>query len=119
VEVLPLGRLIGANIGVGRRQPEIANMPEQVPLRILRAGVAEIGADTPIPGSAVGHRPALDPQAAHQYEAAAVEDFVTQPLEYGAEMRQREIRPGNVADIETAGPHGGDRGLDLGNLCRG
>src|SRR6202043_992833 len=49
---------IAAQIGIGRAEPftEVVYMPQQMPLRVLRARVAEIGADAPIRHRARQHR---------------------------------------------------------------
>ena len=105
VEMLPLGGLVGAHVRVRCREAQIAHMAQQMPLRVLRAGVAEIRADAPIGGGAVGDRPALDRQAADQHEAAPVQDFLAQPVEHRAECRQREIGAADLGDVEAALAH--------------
>ncbi len=116
--MLALGGLVGADIGVGRGDAEVGDMAQQMPHRVLRAGVAEIGADAPIGGRAVGDRPVLHRDAAQQDKAAAVEDLAAEPVEGRPQRRQREIGAGDLADVEPAGAHGFRRGLDLGELGR-
>ena len=54
VEMLALGRLVGAHVRVRCREAQIADMAQEMPLRVLRPGVAEIRADAPIGCRAVG-----------------------------------------------------------------
>ena len=107
VEVLPLGGLVDADVRVPGRQAEVADMAEHMALRILRSGVAEIRADAPIGRGAFFDRPALNRQAAEQHEAAAVQHVIAQPVEDGAECRQREVGTRDRRDI--AAEHTGSR----------
>src|SRR5690348_18056852 len=93
MEILPLGGRIAAQIRIGRAEslPEIVDMPEQVSLRVLRAGTAEMTADAPIRGRAPLDRPVLDRHAAQQHKAAAVEHLRAQAIEHRSEPRQREV----------------------------
>jgi hypothetical protein len=120
VEILPLGGGVAAQVGIGRAQPlaEIVNMSEQVALGVLRAGAAEIAADTPVGGRAFGDRPVLDRHAAQQDEAAPVKHLAAQPVEHRPQRRQREILAADLGDVEAAGAHRRGRRLDLGDLRR-
>jgi hypothetical protein len=65
-EILALRGRIAAQIGIGRAEPfaEVVDMPQQMPLRVLRAGAAERSPDALIGRRALGDRPIFDRQAA-------------------------------------------------------
>jgi hypothetical protein len=89
VEILPFCGGVAAQMGVGRAEPEteVIDVPELVSLRVLRAGVAEIGADAPIGGGAFDDRPVFNGHAAQQYKAAPVEDLGAKPLQHRHQIR--------------------------------
>ena len=60
MEMLPLRGLIGANIWVGCRETEIADVTQHMFLGVLRAGRAEICPDTPVSGRAIRYGSFLD-----------------------------------------------------------
>src|SRR5258705_250122 len=66
MEILAFRRRIAAQIGIGRAEPstEVVNVAQQMPLRVLRAGAAEISADAPIGRRALCDRPLFDRHAA-------------------------------------------------------
>src|SRR6516165_9082495 len=72
----------------------------QMPLRVLRSGAAEIGADAPIGQGTVGNRPVFYRQATQQGKAAATEHLNAQLVQHRSERWQREIRPTNLDDVE-------------------
>ena len=93
-------------------------MSEQMAFGVLRTGGAEIGADTPISGSAFGDRPVFDRHAAQQNKAASIKHLGAQPIEHRSKRRQREVVAPDMGDIETARSHCFSCCLDLGNLGR-
>ncbi len=93
-------------------------MAEQVSLGVLRAGLAEIGADPPIGRRALGNRTILDRHAAQPHKAAPVNHLGAQPVEHRPERRQREIVAGDLGDIEAARPHVPRCLLDFGDFRR-
>ena len=117
MEVLPFRGRIAAHRRIGRTAAaEIIDMAEQMPLRVLRTGTAEIRADTPIGGRALDDRPVLDRHAAQQHEAAPVEHLVAKLFEHRSERRQRKVVAADVGDVEAAGAHRLQCGFDLGDV---
>ena len=90
--------------------------PSRCPLRVLRAGAAEIAADAPIGGGTLGDRPVFDRHAAQQHEAAPVEHLGAQPVEHRSKCRQREVLAADVGDIKATPTHQLQCGFDLGDL---
>ena len=121
MEILPLGGRVAADMRILRAQPlpQIIDMAEQVPLGVLRAGPAEIGADPPIGGRALLDRPVLDRHAAQPHKAASIHHLAAQPVQDRPERRQREIVACDRGDVEPARPHLPRRLLDLGDFRRG
>ena len=118
MEILAFGRRIAAQIGIGRAESfaEVVDMAEQMSLRVLRPGTAEIGSDTPIGHRTLGNRSILDGKTAHSHKAAAVEHLGTQLVEHWPECRQREILAAGLRNIKPTGPHRLHRGFDLSDL---
>jgi hypothetical protein len=119
-EILAFRCGVAAQMGVRRAQAfsQVVNMVEQMPLRVLRSGAAEIRADAPIGHSAVGDRPIFYRQAAQERKAAAIEHLGAQPVEHRAERRQREVRAADVGQVEPARLNRPHRSVELGNLRR-
>src|SRR5882757_8606851 len=83
VEILPFRSGVAARVRIFfGANAEIVDVPQQMPLRVLRTGTAEIGAYTPIRRCAFGHWPVLDRHAAQQHKAAPVEDLAAQLIEH-------------------------------------
>src|SRR6516164_373735 len=102
MKILVFSCRVAAQIGVCRTEaaPQIVDMAEQMPLRVLRSGTAEIGADAPIGQGTVGNRPVFYRQATQQGKAAATEHLNAQLVQHRSERWQREIRPTNLDDVE-------------------
>src|SRR2546430_16252413 len=94
MKILALRCRVAAQMGICRAESpsEVVDMSEQMALGVLRTGGAEVGADTPIGGSAFGDRPVFDRHAAQQNKAAPLEHLRTQPIEHRSKRRQREDR---------------------------
>jgi len=120
VEFLALCGRVAAQQRVGRAEPlaEVVDMPEQMPLGVLRPRAAEIGADPPISRGGLGDRPIFDPHSAHQHKAAPVEHLAAQPVEHRPQSRQRKIRAADIGEVEAAGTHRRRRRIDLVELRR-
>jgi len=117
VKALPLGSRVIAQSWVDLAEPaKIIDVPEQVPLRILRACAAEITADAPISGRALHDGSALDRHPTQQKETATVNNLAAEPIEHRPERRQRKILSANVGDIEVPYSDNSHRFLDLGDL---
>ena len=117
MEVLAFRRRITADIGVGRAATaKIVDMPEQMPLCVLRACAAEIAADAPIGCRTLGDRPIFDRHAAQQDEAAPIEDLGSQPIKHRPKCRQREVLAADFGNIEASCLHQLQCGFDLGDF---
>ena len=117
MEVLAFRRRIAADIGIGRAAAaKIVDMPEQMPLCVLRACAAEIAADAPIGCRALGDRPIFDRHAAQQDKAAPIEHLGSQPIKHRPKCRQREVLAADFGKIEAACLHQLQRGFDLGDF---
>ena len=114
---LALARLVDARGRIFRGvEAEVAHVAEHVPLRVLRAGVAEVGADAEIGGRSLADRPSLHRQPAQKCKAAAVEKLVADPGELRRQCGQREVGLGDAGNVGLGlgeRPHGA---LDLGQV---
>src|SRR5207253_821740 len=79
-------------------EPQVAHVTEHVPLRVLRARVAEVRADPHEERRALSQGVALDWKTAEQGEAAAVEELLTELGEARRHRRQREVPGAHAAD---------------------
>ena len=66
------GGAVAAHERIGGVLAGVDDVAEQLALRVLRAGLAEVLAEAPVDERRALVAPALDRQAAHQQEAAAV-----------------------------------------------
>ena len=89
--VLPLRRLIGADVRIVQIVADVANMAEEMAPGVLGARAPEPRPDPPVDGRRVLERVALHRQAAQEDEAASVQDLVAEPLQPRAERRQGKI----------------------------
>ena len=89
---LALVGLVDAHVGIVHIEAEILHVAQHMALAVLRARAAEMRAQAEVGRRRLAHRPALDRQAAHQQEAAAVQHFVPHArLELGPERGQRKV----------------------------
>src|SRR4029077_4164036 len=79
MEILPFRSDVAARVRIFfGADTEIVDVPQQMPLRVLRTGAAEIGAYPPVRGCAFGHWPVLDRHTTQQHKTPPVEDLAAQ-----------------------------------------
>src|SRR5215469_14806607 len=104
MEILPFCGRITTQMRIGRAEAfaEVVDMPQQMPLRVLRTRAPKISANAPISRRALGDRPILDGHTAQQHKPTTVEHFVAQPVQDRPERRQREVLAADLGDVEAA-----------------
>ena len=113
---LTRGRLVDARLGIELVAAEVLDVPEHMPLGVLRQRDAEMRADAEIDDRRLLDGIALDRNSAQQDETAAAQHFVTDPVEDRGEPGQRERVAVDVQNAEAPGFHPLHGGLELGEL---
>jgi hypothetical protein len=95
-------RLVATRRRVGIVEAEVGHVPEHMTFRVLRHRLAEVRTD-----AAEGTGLFLDAQVhglqpADQREAAAVLDLLPDPLQHGAQARQREVGGADRHQVDPA-----------------
>ena len=110
--------LVSANFRVVVVQSEIGHVAQHVPFAVLRHGLADVQADSPIRDRRLTQRVALHRQASDQVEASAVKHLA-------AEAGQLRDRPGSAKSSmpmsRMSRPEGSSvchGGIELGDLVR-
>src|SRR6185369_6212558 len=111
-------RAVAADEGIGRVLAGVDDVAEELALRVLGAGSSEVLADAPVRERGGLVAPAGDGKAAHEEEAAAVEQLVGPGADASAERVEREVLAPHLAEREAARLDGGARPLELRDLVR-
>ena len=116
VEGLTHMRLVDADAGVLHVQPEIAHMTQHMPLGVLRAGIAEMRAQSEERQRRLTPVVALDRQATQQHEAAALQQSAQCAIDLRLQAWQRKIGGRQRRDVGIARQQRRHRRIDLGDV---
>ena len=96
--------------------PHVADMAQQVALGVLRHGLAEMRADSPVDEADLLGRIAIARQAADQHDAQAVLDLGLQQAQRAGKAPEREMLLANVGNLPAEFLDVAQRRVELGDL---
>ena len=111
-----LAQLVAPGGGVVGRLALIGDIPQHMALVVLRPGLPQVRADTPIGEAHLIVGPARPGQTADADETATLHQIGLNAFQAGAEGRQRKVRLADIQHVIGLGPSRSGGGLQLRHL---